>query len=80
MPWVHQWYDEFDEEWDGNPAEEFQSALNLGRTERHLSESDPRAWRPGPPCPAGHQPAVATGQRGFPPSGCTPIALILALC
>lgn len=46
MPWVHQWYDEFDAEWDGNPAEEFQSALNLGRTERHLSESDLRAWRP----------------------------------
>ncbi|WP_241990537.1 MULTISPECIES: BREX-2 system adenine-specific DNA-methyltransferase PglX [unclassified Streptomyces] len=46
MPWVHQWYDEFDDEWDGNPAEEFQSALNLGRTERHLSEADLRAWRP----------------------------------
>lgn len=46
MPWVHQWYDEFDAEWDGNPAEEFQSALNLGRTERHLSEADLRAWRP----------------------------------
>ncbi|MEV7460147.1 BREX-2 system adenine-specific DNA-methyltransferase PglX [Streptomyces rubiginosohelvolus] len=46
MPWVHQWYDAFDAEWDGNPAEEFQSALNLGRTERHLSESDLRAWRP----------------------------------
>ncbi|WTD34013.1 BREX-2 system adenine-specific DNA-methyltransferase PglX [Streptomyces sp. NBC_01643] len=46
MPWVHQWYDEFDAEWDGNPAEEFQSALNLGRTDRHLSESDLRNWRP----------------------------------
>lgn len=46
MPWVQQWYDEFDAEWDGNPAEEFQSALNLGRTERHLSEADLRAWRP----------------------------------
>ncbi|WUU76823.1 BREX-2 system adenine-specific DNA-methyltransferase PglX [Streptomyces microflavus] len=46
MPWVHQWYDEFDAEWDGNPAEEFQSALNLGRTDRHLSEADLRAWRP----------------------------------
>ncbi|WNO65378.1 BREX-2 system adenine-specific DNA-methyltransferase PglX [Streptomyces sp. AM2-3-1] len=46
MPWVHQWYDEFDAEWDGNPAEEFQSALNLGRTERRLSEADLRAWRP----------------------------------
>lgn len=46
MPWVHQWYDEFDAEWDGNPAEELQSALNLGRTDRHLSESDLRNWRP----------------------------------
>ncbi|MFE9849078.1 BREX-2 system adenine-specific DNA-methyltransferase PglX [Streptomyces sp. NPDC005576] len=46
LPWVHQWYDEFDAEWDGNPAEELQSALNLGRTERHLSEADLRAWRP----------------------------------
>ncbi|MFH8758571.1 BREX-2 system adenine-specific DNA-methyltransferase PglX [Streptomyces atroolivaceus] len=46
MPWVRQWYNEPDAEWDGNPAEEFQSALNLGRTERHLSEADLRAWRP----------------------------------
>jgi hypothetical protein len=46
MPWVHQWYGEYDEEWEGSPAEEFHSALNLGRTERHLSEADLRAWRP----------------------------------
>ncbi len=30
MPWVHQWYDEDDQEWGGNPAEEFQTGLNRG--------------------------------------------------
>lgn len=46
MPWVHQWYDEYDEEWGDNPAQEFQTALNRGCAQRHLSESDLRAWRP----------------------------------
>ncbi|MFJ4771565.1 BREX-2 system adenine-specific DNA-methyltransferase PglX [Streptomyces uncialis] len=46
LPWVLQWYDEHDEEWGGNPAEEFCTALELGRNERHLAESDLRAWRP----------------------------------
>ncbi|MEU4983623.1 BREX-2 system adenine-specific DNA-methyltransferase PglX [Streptomyces sp. NPDC021969] len=46
MPWVHQWYGGHDEEWDGNPAEEFQAALDNGRMERGLSESDLTIWRP----------------------------------
>ncbi|MEU8351935.1 BREX-2 system adenine-specific DNA-methyltransferase PglX [Streptomyces sp. NPDC048845] len=46
MPWVRQWYDEYDEDWEGNPAEEFQTVLNTGRTARRLSESDLRDWRP----------------------------------
>ncbi|WP_441349176.1 BREX-2 system adenine-specific DNA-methyltransferase PglX [Streptomyces sp. NTH33] len=46
LPWVHQWYGEYDEEWEGNPAEEFQAALETGRTERQLSESDLINWRP----------------------------------
>ncbi|MGW2765698.1 BREX-2 system adenine-specific DNA-methyltransferase PglX [Streptomyces sp. NPDC001275] len=46
LPWVHQWYGEHDEEWEGNPAEEFQSALDSGRAERELSESDLVNWRP----------------------------------
>ncbi|MFD0249393.1 BREX-2 system adenine-specific DNA-methyltransferase PglX [Streptomyces sp. NPDC127113] len=46
MPWVHQWYGGHDEEWDGNPAEEFQAALDNGRTERGLSETDLTNWRP----------------------------------
>ncbi|MET9758463.1 BREX-2 system adenine-specific DNA-methyltransferase PglX [Streptomyces sp. NPDC006372] len=45
LPWVHQWYGEYDEEWEGNPAEEFQAALESGRTERQLSESDLVNWR-----------------------------------
>ncbi|MBO8187381.1 BREX-2 system adenine-specific DNA-methyltransferase PglX [Streptomyces sp. DW4-2] len=46
MPWVHQWYDEYDPEWGDNPAQEFQAALNHACTERRLSESDLRDWRP----------------------------------
>ncbi|MFV0135030.1 BREX-2 system adenine-specific DNA-methyltransferase PglX [Streptomyces sp. HMX87] len=46
MPWVHQWYDEYDEEWGDSPAREFQTALNKGCADRHLSEADLRAWRP----------------------------------
>lgn len=46
MPWVHQWYDKDDPEWGGNPAAEFQTGLNKGRADRHLSESDLRDWRP----------------------------------
>ncbi|MFJ4747689.1 DUF7008 domain-containing protein [Streptomyces albogriseolus] len=46
LPWVHQWYGEYDEEWDGNPAEEFQAALDTGRAERELSEADLVSWRP----------------------------------
>ncbi|MET9149756.1 BREX-2 system adenine-specific DNA-methyltransferase PglX [Streptomyces griseoflavus] len=46
LPWVHQWYGEYDEEWEGNPAEEFQAALDSGRAERELSEADLVNWRP----------------------------------
>ncbi|MFF9114341.1 BREX-2 system adenine-specific DNA-methyltransferase PglX [Streptomyces massasporeus] len=46
LPWVHQWYGGYDDEWEGNPAEEFQSALESGRTERQLSEADLVNWRP----------------------------------
>ncbi|MBB5937681.1 BREX-2 system adenine-specific DNA-methyltransferase PglX [Streptomyces zagrosensis] len=46
MPWVEQWYDAHDEEWDGNPAEEFRTALETGRANRHLSDADLAAWRP----------------------------------
>ncbi|GGX84378.1 hypothetical protein GCM10010510_31740 [Streptomyces anandii JCM 4720] len=46
MPWVKQWHDEYDEEWEGNPAEDFNSALVAGMYGRHLSRDDLTAWRP----------------------------------
>ncbi|WP_030145805.1 BREX-2 system adenine-specific DNA-methyltransferase PglX [Streptomyces violaceorubidus] len=46
MPWVEQWHDEYDDEWEGNPAEEFNSALVAGLYSRHLSRDDLAAWRP----------------------------------
>ncbi|MFB8772350.1 BREX-2 system adenine-specific DNA-methyltransferase PglX [Streptomyces broussonetiae] len=46
MPWVKQWHDEYDEEWEGNPAEDFNSALVAGLYGRDLSHDDLAAWRP----------------------------------
>lgn len=46
MPWVKQWHDEYDEEWEGNPAEDFNSALVAGLYGRDLSRDDLTAWRP----------------------------------
>ncbi|GAA2347289.1 BREX-2 system adenine-specific DNA-methyltransferase PglX [Streptomyces cuspidosporus] len=46
MPWVKQWHDEYDDEWEGNPAEDFNSALVAGMYGRHLSSDDLTAWRP----------------------------------
>ncbi|WP_369212591.1 BREX-2 system adenine-specific DNA-methyltransferase PglX [Streptomyces flavofungini] len=46
MPWVKQWHDEYDDEWEGNPAEEFNSALVAGMYGRQLSLDDLAAWRP----------------------------------
>ncbi|CAL9296632.1 BREX-2 system adenine-specific DNA-methyltransferase PglX [Streptomyces sp. enrichment culture] len=46
MPWVKQWHDEYDEEWEGNPAEDFNSALVAGLYGRQLSMDDLAAWRP----------------------------------
>ncbi|MBO4254799.1 BREX-2 system adenine-specific DNA-methyltransferase PglX, partial [Streptomyces griseorubiginosus] len=46
MPWVKQWHDEYDDEWEGNPAEDFNSALTMGLFGRGLSRDDLAAWRP----------------------------------
>ncbi|MFJ3665541.1 BREX-2 system adenine-specific DNA-methyltransferase PglX [Streptomyces sp. NPDC090106] len=46
LPWVHQWYGEYDEEWEGNPAEEFQAALESGRADAGVSDGDLTKWRP----------------------------------
>ncbi|MFC9038016.1 BREX-2 system adenine-specific DNA-methyltransferase PglX [[Kitasatospora] papulosa] len=46
MPWVHQWHGEYDAEWDGAPAEEYQAYLDEQRAKHGLSAEDLRAWRP----------------------------------
>ncbi|MEU5877898.1 BREX-2 system adenine-specific DNA-methyltransferase PglX [Spirillospora sp. NPDC047279] len=46
MPWVHQWHGEYDSEWEGVPAEEFQAFLDDQRSQYQLSEDDLKSWRP----------------------------------
>ncbi|WP_214403726.1 BREX-2 system adenine-specific DNA-methyltransferase PglX [Pseudonocardia lacus] len=46
LPWVHQWHGEYDAEWDGIPAEEYQAYLDEQRTKRELSLDALRAWKP----------------------------------
>lgn len=47
MPWVHQWHGEYDADWEGVPAEEFQAFLDDQRGRHGLTEEKLRAWRPG---------------------------------
>jgi hypothetical protein len=49
MPWVHQWHGEYDPEWDGTPAEEYQTFLDQQRSERQLTEQALSDWRPAAP-------------------------------
>ncbi|CAM04376.1 BREX-2 system adenine-specific DNA-methyltransferase PglX [Saccharopolyspora erythraea] len=46
MPWVRQWHGEYDEEWGGVPANEYQAFLDEQRGKHHLTEDDLKAWRP----------------------------------
>jgi hypothetical protein len=46
MPWVHQWHGEYDADWEGVPAEEFQAFLDDQRGRHGLTEEQLRAWRP----------------------------------
>ncbi|MER6554785.1 BREX-2 system adenine-specific DNA-methyltransferase PglX [[Kitasatospora] papulosa] len=46
MPWVHQWHGEYDAEWDGTPAEEYQAYLDEQGAKHGLSAEDLTAWRP----------------------------------
>ncbi|MCA1186174.1 MULTISPECIES: BREX-2 system adenine-specific DNA-methyltransferase PglX [unclassified Saccharopolyspora] len=46
MPWIHQWHGEHDEEWGGNPAQEYQAFLEEHRTRHQLTDDDLTAWLP----------------------------------
>src|SRR5690606_14458828 len=44
MPWVRQWHGEYDEEWEGVPADEYQAFLDEQRTKHQLTEDDLKNW------------------------------------
>ncbi|WP_275557523.1 BREX-2 system adenine-specific DNA-methyltransferase PglX [Streptomyces sp. 5-6(2022)] len=46
MPWVRQWHGEYDEEWEGVPADEYQAYFEELCAKHQVSEVDLRAWRP----------------------------------
>ncbi|CAM5543235.1 DNA methylase [Streptomyces spiroverticillatus] len=46
MPWVRQWHGEFDKEWEGVPADEYQAYFEELCANHQVSEADLRVWRP----------------------------------
>ncbi|WP_344278840.1 BREX-2 system adenine-specific DNA-methyltransferase PglX [Streptomyces hebeiensis] len=46
MPWVRQWHGEYDEEWEGVPADDYQAYFEELCAKHQVSEADLRAWRP----------------------------------
>ncbi|MDQ7809057.1 BREX-2 system adenine-specific DNA-methyltransferase PglX [Amycolatopsis sp. A133] len=46
MPWVKQWHGEYDAEWGGVPADEYQAFLDEQLTKHQLAIKDLTAWRP----------------------------------
>lgn len=46
MPWVKQWHGEYDAEWEGVPADEYQAYFEELCGKHQVSEADLRAWRP----------------------------------
>jgi hypothetical protein len=49
LPWVKQWHGEYDDEWGGVPADEYDAYLTEQRAKHQLTEDDLRAWRPAAP-------------------------------
>jgi hypothetical protein len=49
MPWVKQWHGEYDEEWGGVPAAEYQAFLDEQLTKHQLAMQDLTGWRPEAP-------------------------------
>ena len=46
MPWVRQWHGEYDEEWEGVPADEYLAYFEELCAKHQVSEAELRAWRP----------------------------------
>nr|WP_261719038.1 BREX-2 system adenine-specific DNA-methyltransferase PglX [Streptomyces sp. FZ201] len=46
MPWVHQWYSAYDDEWEGSPAEDLEAEFQRYLRTHGVSEAQMRDWRP----------------------------------
>ena len=46
MPWVKQWHGEYDDAWEGVPADEYQAYFDELSAKHQVNEADLRAWRP----------------------------------
>ncbi|MEV8326041.1 BREX-2 system adenine-specific DNA-methyltransferase PglX [Kitasatospora sp. NPDC056731] len=49
LPWLKQWYGEFDAEWDGNPATDCQAWLEAQQREHGITTDALLSWRPSAP-------------------------------
>ena len=52
MPWVHQWHGEYDDDWGGIPAEEYQAYLDEQRTQHRSPRTTCASGVPRPPAAA----------------------------
>jgi hypothetical protein len=46
MPWIHQWHAGYDDDWGGDPAEDYQTYLDDQRAKHQLTVDALTAWRP----------------------------------
>ncbi|WP_267241499.1 BREX-2 system adenine-specific DNA-methyltransferase PglX [Streptomyces sp. PR69] len=46
MPWVHQWYSAYDDEWEGSPAEDLEAEFQRYLRTHGVSEAQMKDWRP----------------------------------
>ena len=46
MPWVHQWYSAYDDEWEGSPAEDLEAEYRRLLRTHAVSEAQMKDWRP----------------------------------
>jgi hypothetical protein len=46
LPWIHQWHAGYDDEWGGDPAEEYQTYLDDQRAKHQLTVDALTVWRP----------------------------------
>ncbi|ASU81695.1 SAM-dependent DNA methyltransferase [Nocardiopsis gilva YIM 90087] len=48
LPWIKQWHSDYDEVWEGTPAEQVEQWLADQRDRFQVTDGDLRSWRPAP--------------------------------